>query len=148
MEKILVVGSDPVVPLFIRRIIIRRKIAKADAIKVVDTALEVLDYLSIQSCRLLIISPDIEGISGLDLVRRLHGENIKPRILLISDRANIELAREAFILGICDLYEMPILIDSLVSTINGLLHNCHVDIGHSIYELYTKYHFPISEGRR
>jgi DNA-binding NtrC family response regulator len=138
MSKILVADRDLSRAQFIRRILVRRDICKSEGIVLMCDGLQVREALLANSYKLVIIGEELDGINAFDCIRFLLEKNTKHNYLFIVDDPRIEITREAFLLGIQGLYEIPIWIDGFVAMVFSMLSNRSVDFGAKIYELCAK----------
>jgi len=138
MSKILIADKDLSRAQFIRRILIRRDIGSFGDIVLICNGLQARERLLVKSYDLVIIGEDLDGMSGLNCIRYLLEKNTKHSILLLINNPRVETTREALLLGVQGLYELPIWIDGFVAIIQGMLNNRRIGFGIPIYELYTK----------
>ncbi len=141
MNDILVAGRDLSQIQFIRRILIRRGICDFNDIVLLCNGLQTREALIANSYKLVILNEDLDGMKGLDCIQFLKLQHVEHRILLVVHNPIIEITREAFLLGVRGIYEVPILIDGFTAMIHNLLVSKRIDSGADIYDLYTKYRF-------
>ena len=141
MSKILIADRDLSCAKFIKRILVRRNISNLDDIVLMSDGLHVRETLLENSYDLAIISMYLEGMDGLNCIQYLKRKKIRQNFLLLIYNANIEVTREACLLGVQGVYEVPILIDSFIAIIKNMLSNKRSDLGNEIYDLHTKWRF-------
>lgn len=70
----------------------------------------------------LLLDADLPGMNGLDLLRRINGDDHLP-VVVITGAADVKMAVEAMRAGALDFLEKPISRDDLVACVSGALTN-------------------------
>ena len=89
-----------------------------------QTASEALEHLRRQQTELVITDVRMPGISGVELLKRLHNQHPSIVVILVTAFATVASAVEAMRLGAHDYLTRPIDIDELRSVIQRAL-DCH-----------------------
>ena len=116
MSRILLADGDVYSCGFIYRILIKKKIGTS--IEIVNDGFCAYDRMLSNEYELAIIDESLPSFSGLHLIRRLREVGIRTKMLLISDRTDAFMAKEALLNGAQDLIEKPILLESFVYSLN------------------------------
>lgn len=141
LTDILVAGRDFSQMQFIKRILTRRRICGFNEISLMCNGLQVREALQVNTYKLVILNEDIGGMNWLNCIEILRFQHIDHHILLMVYNPRVEMVREAFLLGVRGVYEVPILIDSFSAMVCNLLNRKRIDCGTEIYDLYTKHRF-------
>jgi DNA-binding NtrC family response regulator len=119
--NILCVDDDPVYLLVLRTTLVRFN--KIDVIKFTDTGEKALEIISNEKIDCLLTDLNLPGISGLDLLKKLHEVNEQSEILVISGLATLNQAIEAMKLGACDFLLKPLNPTLICEKINTIREN-------------------------
>jgi Response regulator containing CheY-like receiver, AAA-type ATPase, and DNA-binding domains len=90
-----------------------------------QTASEALEHLRRQQTELVITDVRMPGISGVELLKRLHSQHPNILVILLTSFATVASAVEAMRLGAHDYLKRPLEIDELRSVIQRALNYCH-----------------------
>ena len=121
MTTILVVEDDPKIRANLL-FQLREKGYEPRAVEDAESALEILQEGSLAP-DLLLSDVRLPGLSGVDLVRRLAGNDILPPTIIVSGEASISETVEAVKLGVHDFIEKPFSKERLFQSIRNTLEN-------------------------
>lgn len=119
--NILCVDDDPVYLLVLRTTLVRFN--KIDTIRFTDTGEKALEIIATEKIDCLLTDLNLPGISGLDLLKKLHETNERSEVLVISGLATLNQAIEAMKLGACDFLLKPLNPTLICEKINTIREN-------------------------
>ena len=83
----------------------------------VESAEACLEFLSKNSCDVVLLDIWLPGLDGLDALQRIHGLEKPPSVIMISGHGNIETAVRATKLGAFDFIEKPLSVEKILLTV-------------------------------
>lgn len=87
--------------------------ANGHSVEVAENAERALEILATKSMDLVLTDLRMEGLSGIDLLKKIVAGSSKTGVMLISGYATLDLATEAMRLGAIDVIQKPLNIESL-----------------------------------
>jgi DNA-binding NtrC family response regulator len=116
--NILCVDDDPVYLLVLRTTLVRFN--KIDTIRFTNTGEKALEIISNEKIDCLLTDLNLPGISGLDLLKKLHEMNEQSETLVISGLATLNQAIEAMKSGAFDFLLKPLNPTLICEKINNI----------------------------
>ncbi len=101
-------------------------LAEGHRCRATSSAEEALTALSHETFDLIISDIDMGGISGLELVRRVHSLSPETVVVMVSGNQNIETAIEALHVGAFDYVTKPIDLRYLEAAVERALQHCQL----------------------
>ncbi|MBT7421240.1 MAG: response regulator [Gemmatimonadetes bacterium] len=136
MSRILLADGDVYSCGFIYRILTKKRVGTS--VEVVNDGFCAYDRMLSKEYDLAIIDESLPNLSGLNVIRKLREVGKNTKIIMLSDRADPLMAKEALLNGAQDLIEKPILLDSFVYS----LYRNMRDEKSNLYEWVQKLNWP------
>jgi DNA-binding response OmpR family regulator len=136
MSRILLADGDVYSCGFIHRILTKKRVGTS--VEVVNDGFCAYDRMLSKEYDLAIIDESLPNLSGLNVIRKLREVGKNTKIIMLSDRADHLMAKEALLNGAQDLIEKPILLDSFVYS----LYRNMRDEKSNLYEWVQKLNWP------
>lgn len=136
MSRILLADGDVYSCGFIHRILTKKRVGTS--VEVVNDGFCAYDRMLSNEYDLAIIDESLPNLSGLNVIRKLREVGKNTKIIMLSDRADHLMAKEALLNGAQDLIEKPILLDSFVYS----LYRNMRDEKSNLYEWVQKLNWP------
>lgn len=136
MSRILLADGDVYSCGFIHRILTKKRVGTS--VEVVNDGFCAYDRMLSKEYDLAIIDESLPNLSGLNVIRKLREVGKNTKIIMLSDRADHLMAKEALLNGAHDLIEKPILLDSFVYS----LYRNMRDEKSNLYEWVQKLNWP------
>ena len=136
MSRILLADGDVYSCGFIHRILTKKRVGTS--VEVVNDGFCAYDRMLSKEYDLAIIDESLPNLSGLKVIRKLREVGKNTKIIMLSDRADHLMAKEALLNGAQDLIEKPILLDSFVYS----LYRNMRDEKSNLYEWVQKLNWP------
>lgn len=127
MARILVADDDSDICGFLKRIM--RKAARDSQIEIANDGAEAFEKLNTGPFDLAIIDIFMPYMTGLEVVRAVRRKGLGTKIIVVTGLATAEIAKEAFRAGVQDFLEKPIIVHSIINTVQSLLKEPDLQLG-------------------
>ena len=88
-------------------------------VRTARTASEVLSTVRARSCGLVVVTAQLPGLDAPQLVRELHGETPRPRIIMLVDRHDVDTVTAALATGADDALAKPLIPAEVVTRLRN-----------------------------
>lgn len=129
MARILVADDDSDICGFLKRIV--HKAARNSQIEIANDGAEAFEKLNTDPFDLAIIDIFMPYMTGLEVVRAVRRKGLGTKIIVVTGLATAEVAKEAFRAGAQDFLEKPLIVHSIINTVQSFLKEPNLQLdGH------------------
>lgn len=120
MPKLLIVDDEIDVREFAGNFFRKRAVQ----VFLASTGMEALDVIAHETPDLVLLDIRMEGMSGMDVLRRLRAKNSMVKIIMVSGIEDESVVAEATSLGVSCFIHKPLVLEELQSKVFGILKGC------------------------